>query len=321
MIAFSYHKDCIGPKPEKRLVPGDTRETLWIGNKKINLGYGWQTAELPFEDIYELLSVHGYAFAPALSCDHRERPNFVSHEIALVDIDGNMTLEELHQHPFYCAYGSGYYTTSSHTEEHHKFRILYRLPCAITDADTMETIYEGLIALHQAKADKACKDAVRLFYGSLNAAKREMTDRMIDAEALQLIVLAADSVRPPVKEVRLIDDSREYEPKTAEQVEELLDELCKYYPVLRYETRRDVTWAVMSAVDPATAIALLRSRWSDSNSTGKYEMFANDRKTNKLSLGTIYHMIRLYDPLYGRGARQLTTDEIKQALQKAKEQQ
>lgn len=321
MIAFSYHKDCVGPKPEKRLMPGDTRETLWIGDKKINLGYGWITAELPFEDIYEMLSVHGFAFAPALTCDHRERPNFVSHEIALVDIDGNMTLEELQEHPFYCAYGSGYYTTASHTEEHHKFRILYRLPCAITEADTMETIYSGLIALHQAKADKACKDAVRLFYGSLNAARRELTGRMIDAEALHMILLAADSVRPVVKHVPLVDDDRQFEPKSAEQVGELLDEMRKYYSVLPYEIRRDVTWAVMSAVDAPTAVALLRSRWTDANSTMKYESFANDRKRNDLSLGTIYYMIRQHNPTYGISARRLTTEEIKNLLEKLKEPQ
>lgn len=318
MIAFSYHKDCIG-KPEKRLMPGDDKETLWLGNKKINLGYGWITGELSFEDIYELLSVGGYAFAPALNSDHRIEANFVSHALALVDIDGGMTLEELQAFPFYQLYGSGYYTTPSHTDLNPRFRILYRLPCAITDAMTMRVIYSGLLAVHSS-SDRACKDAVRLFYGTVNAQHREITDRMIDAEGLQLLVQANDIVfeRSQPKNVDLKHNMRAYEPKSADEVADLLDELRKYYHSLPYDTRRDVTWAVMSAVDGATAVGLLRSRWTDANSTMKYESFANDRKRNDLSLGTIYHMIRQHNPTYGKKPRNMSIDELRFEIERTK---
>ena len=54
-MKFAYHKHCIG-KPEKK-----ANNELWSGDKKINLGYGWITAELEFEEIYELISAGGYA--------------------------------------------------------------------------------------------------------------------------------------------------------------------------------------------------------------------------------------------------------------------
>ena len=298
MIKFSYHKDCNG-KPEKRVIDG--RLTLWQGDLRINLGYGWKTAELPFEEIYELLSVGGMAFAPALSSDHRIEATFVSHELALVDIDNGMTLEELQEFPFYQFYGSGYYTTSSHTDAEPKFRILYRLPIAITDAETMRVIYEGLLAVHGA-ADISCKDPVRLFYGTINAAHREITDRSIDVEGLELLVKARDIVlEQQAKNITEIkQDDREFEPKTEEQVAELLDELRKYYPDLNYSTRRDVTWAVASSIGNQSTVTLMRQRWDDSSKNGKYEVIVNSRKRNALSLGTIYHMIRQHNPMFAK---------------------
>ena len=296
MIKFSYHKDCIG-KPEKRIIDG--KLTLWINNQRINLGYGWKTAELPFEEIYELLSVGGMAFAPALSSDHRIQATFFSHELALVDIDNGMTLEELQAFPFYQMYGSGFYTTSSHTDQEPKFRILYRLPIAITEAEIMRVIYEGLLAVHGA-ADISCKDPVRLFYGTVNAKHREITDRMIDAEGLELLVKARDIVLEQQPKIEIQQDNREFEPKTEEQVAELLDELRKYYSDLNYSTRRDVTWAVASSIGNIATVRLMRQRWDDTSKNGKYEVIVNSRKSNRLSLGTIYHMIRQHNPEFGK---------------------
>jgi hypothetical protein len=156
-------------------------------------------------------------------------------------------------------------------------------------------------------ADISCKDAVRLFYGSVNAAHREITDRSIDAEGLQCLVEARDIVMSQrVQTARAINaDNRDFEPKTIEQVGELLDELRKYYADLNYSVRRDVTWAVASSVSNEVAVTLMRQRWNDSNKNGKYEMLVNDRKSNAISLGTIYHMIRQHDLEYGRKKQEI----------------
>jgi hypothetical protein len=214
-----------------------------------------------------------------------------------------MTLEQLQQHPFYCAYGSGYYTTSSHTDLHHKFRVLYRLPGAVTDPDNMRLIYEGLLAVH-GEADIACKDSVRLFYGSLNAQHRERTNRMINADGLQVLVDARTIVlsQQETPDVELKYENREFDSKSAEQVGELLDELKKHYPDLNYGLRSVVTWAVMREVGGLDAVALMRQRWNDSNKNNKYEFFVNSNANNKREarLGTIYYMIRQHDPYYAR---------------------
>jgi hypothetical protein len=305
MIKFSYHAECVG-KPEKKFADG--KMSLWVGDKRINLGYNWVTAELEFEDIFDMLSQHGFAFAPALSSDHRIEDTFVSHELALVDIDNGMTLAELQEFPFYQLYGSGYYTTPSHTDDAPRFRILYRLPTAITDPYVMRIIYEGLLAIHGA-ADISCKDSVRLFYGSVDALHRERTDRSIDATGLEVIIKMRDIALAERAEQQptIQQDLREFEPKSEEQIAELLDELRKHYPDLNYATRRDVTWAVASAVSNTTTVALMRQRWPDGNKNGKYEVLVNGRKRQALTLGTIYHMIRRHDPLF---AKHITADNL-----------
>lgn len=316
-MRFSYHKDCIG-KPEKRVNLITHRPELWIGDKKINLGYGWNTAELEFEEIYELISNGGYAIAPALNSDNRCEENFVSHELALVDIDSGMTLSQLQDHPFYKLYGSGYYTTPSHTDEDPRFRIIYRLPCEISDPEAMRIIYQGLLVLHGA-ADISCKDSARLFYGTINAKHRELTNRTIDQEGIEIICKAYDIAKEERAQQQthsVKNDNRTFAPAGVEEVGELLDELRKHYNDLSYSLRRDVTWAVLSAVSKTDAIELMRARWSDFDKNGKYEMIVDAYKRASLHLGTIVVMIRKHNPNFKKHTQSDWRDVRKQLAEK-----
>ena len=298
-MKFSYHKDCVG-KPEKRFNEEKKRYELWISNTKINLGYGWITADLEFEEIYELISAGGNAIAPALSSDHRTEENFLSHEIALVDIDGGMTLEQLQAHPFYQLYGSGYYTTPSHTAEDPRFRIIYRLPCPIPDPEAMRIIYQGLMALH-GSADIACKDSARLFYGTINAEHREITDRMLDETGIEVICIAYNDAMEERRQQMaqsVNDDGRTFAPASLDDVAEILDELRRHYTDLEYALRRDVTWAVVGAVGKTDTVRLMRERWPDTDKTMTYEGFVNDHKRTSLRLGTVVIMIRKHNPTF-----------------------
>lgn len=319
-MKFAYHKDCVG-KPEKRINPYNHRPELWIGNTKINLGYGWITGELEFDEIYELISAGGHAISPALTCDHRTEETFVSHEIALVDIDGGMTLAELQEHPFYKLYGSGYYTTPSHTDTDPRFRIIYRLPCAITDPEAMRIIYQGLMVLH-GSADIACKDSARLFYGTVNATHREITDKMVDIEGIEIICKAYDIAmeeRAQQSTQTVKDDGRTFAPATLEDVTELINELRKHYSNLEYITRRDVTWAVLSAVGNVDTIKLMRDRWPDTDKTMTYEGFVNDHKRSTIGVGTIYHMIRRHDPDFRKKQNDIIGSETARLAKKMME--
>lgn len=292
-MKFAYHPHCVG-KPEKR-----ANNELWSNNRRINLGYGWITTKLEFEEIYELISVDGIAIAPALSDEHRTESNFVSSEIAMVDIDGGMTIEQLKAHPFYQLYGSGFYTTPSHTNSNPRFRIIYKMPCPITDPEAMRIVYEGLMMLH-GSADVACKDSARLFYGTVNAQHREITNRSVDEEGVAIICKAYDIAQAErAQQIPMpVKDTRVFETADIVEVELLLDDLKKHYDILEYHQRRDVCWAVMSVLSGSDAVSVMRARWPDGSLNGKYEAFVKGYKRSDLHLGTIVIMIRRCDNDY-----------------------
>ena len=318
MIRFSYHKTCRG-KPEKRINPETHRPEYWQDGRKINLGYGWQNSALPLDELFMLVSQDGMAIAPELENDNRCDANFVSHQIALVDIDSGMTIEEIEVHPFYLAYGVGYYTTPSHTDEAHRFRVMYCLPEPVTDPDNMRMIYQGLLVLHGA-ADPSCKDAARFFFGTVEASSCRYQGRLVDQQGLEYIIAAWSTIERPRPRLREVDNSySESAPKSLEQVAELLVELKKYYFDLSYDIRRDVTWAVGSALSPQETITIMRSLWPDDNKTGKYEMFVNDRKRTDITLGTVYHMIRQHNSSYGKRPRTMSVQELERELERLKD--
>jgi hypothetical protein len=295
-IAFSYHNKIIG-KPERR-IGADGKPHLWMGDQQVNLGYGWRTVKLPYNELFMMLSEGGYALAPALKTDHRDKGNFVSHALALVDIDDGMRVSDLPNNSFYQKYGSGYYTTPSHTQAQHKFRIIYRLEQPITDAEEMRALYEGLLALHGA-ADISCKDPARLFFGTVKAASKEITGRILTVAGVQ----EALAKRAEVLTVRAVAPATvqpdTYPPPTIADVRELLDELRKHFPDLKYKNRFNVTRAAAAAVGLPHAIYEMRTRWSDADKTAKYEDLLKDPLLpDGPMLGSVVYMIRDKDPLF-----------------------
>jgi ribosomal protein L29 len=317
LIKFSYHKTCRG-KPEKRINPETHKPEYWQDGHKINLGYGWRNSALPLDEVFMLVSQDGMAIAPELENDNRCDANFVSHQIALVDIDSGMTIEEIEVHPFYLAYGVGYYTTPSHTEEAHRFRVMYCLPEPVTDADNMRMIYQGLLVLHGA-ADPSCKDAARFFFGTVEASSCHYQGRLLDQEGLDYIIAAWSIIEKPAPRLREVNNTySELAPKSPEQVIELLMELKKYYFDLSYNVRRDVTWAVGSTLSPQETITIMRSLWPDDNKTGKYEMFVNDRKRGDITLGTVYHLIRQHNSMFGKKPKNMSIEELETEIKRIK---
>lgn len=58
------------------------------------------------------------------------------------------------------------YYSFSHTTDHPKFRVLILADTPVKDADQAQRIRAGLITLFGGRADGACKDAARLFFGT-----------------------------------------------------------------------------------------------------------------------------------------------------------
>jgi hypothetical protein len=150
-------------------------------------------------------------------------------------------------------------------------------------------------------ADIACKDSTRIFYGTPNCEFKEYTTKVLPNALVDQLIEMELAFRAEQQIETTQFDPRDYEPKTIEQITELLNDLRKYYTDLTHDPRMSVTWAVMSAGISATdTIALMRQRWPDTDKTRKYETIVNGHKNNAITLGTIYHMIRQHEPDYGR---------------------
>jgi hypothetical protein len=293
MMKISIHNKIIG-KPEKKQEP-DGRFSLWMGDEKINLGYGWLNQDVSWPELFIMLADDGFAIAPYIKGNgHRIKENFISHSIALVDIDSGMRLDELKDNLFYQGFGSGYYTTPSHTEENHRFRLMFVLETPITDTEKMRNLYEGLL-LEFGHADISCKDAARLFFGTINSTHNEITDKVLTDDAVDYII--SERLKLNIKKDIAIDNN--YKPMQHNEMIEILDKLKTCYADFSYHDRFSITRAVASVIGVSAAIQEMRIRWNDGQKSAKYEQLLKDPLiSGGPSAGSLIEWIRKVDPLY-----------------------
>ena len=161
-----------------------------LGIKKLSaLAYNFCNQDVSFEEMFDWLTVDGYPYVPCLINTHKHSNNFEANYVAMVDIDHGMTIADLLDDRLYKEYGSGYYTTANHKENEPRFRILFRLEEPITDKDKMVLLNKALIRYYGTTvADNACNDACRMFFGSINAQFKEITDRYLPTNKIALLI-------------------------------------------------------------------------------------------------------------------------------------
>lgn len=193
-MKFSTNTQWVG-KPTTEKTP--TGRPLSYNNRGqiVSLGTQWENLDEPFDTIFELLTVDGFAIAPELNGSVKNKTSVVSLQLFLVDIDHGMTIQQLLEDTFYQKYGAGYYSSPSHTDENPRFRILHTLQNRLTDIDDIENLYKALIEIYG--GDPVCKDGSRMFFGTPNAPYKQITDKII----------------PDVLVRRLIDDQKSRQPK------------------------------------------------------------------------------------------------------------
>jgi len=287
---IAFHAVITG-KPDFIMNKATNKRECFMKGTKTNLGYHWATMEdMSWDEVFDSITVNGLASTAALKSDHRCDANFVSRELIMVDIDYNMDLNDLFKDAFYDEYGAGFYTSPSHTDLAHRFRILFRLEKPITDAATMKRLHEALM-IQYPYADSACKDASRIFFGTENCLYKEKRMNLLP-EFIVLELLKTVPIKVKAVKTAMTKET------SAEDVHIALNELKKHYGDLAYDDRRDVTWAVMDSLSPADTIVAMRNRWSDHDCNGKYESFTKAYKAGTLTMGTIIWMIRQKDPTY-----------------------
>jgi hypothetical protein len=277
----------------------------------------WQSVDVTPQEAFELIAGAGIASTCELKNNVRREANYASRQLFMIDVDDGMTIQELLADEFYNAYGSGFYATSSFTPEHHKFRIMFVTESIIDSARLARLVIQGLRLVYPA-SDAACVDPARLFYGNANCVLKEFTGRVLPDDVVAGLVsevMEQQEQREQRTIERPLDDFKE---KSAEDIIALLRELRRWYPDLQYAPRRDVTWAVAGNLGPSETVSIMRSLWPDGNKTAPYEQFIKDHKRVAITLGTIYHMIRQHNPVYGKKPQYMTVDEIRNEIERNK---
>ena len=111
-------------------------------NKK-HLSNGFDPYELLLEEFQEVIS-EGYCFSYQFKNHHRKKENFLCTDIICVDMDGGRELEDTLKDSIVKQYGSLYYTTPSHSPDHHRFRIVFVLPHTLTDVEEVKSATRSL---------------------------------------------------------------------------------------------------------------------------------------------------------------------------------
>jgi hypothetical protein len=254
-MKLSIHPDIVG-KPNK------TERGYFCGNKQVNLGYGWMNVDAEWQDIFQLITTDGYASSAELSSNHRTDDDYVSRQICMVDVDDGMTINQLFTDDFYNEYGAGFYTTARHTDEHHRFRIMFVLEEPEYDSQKMRKIIRGLLEIYQA-ADRNCKDASRIYYGIPNCPFKECRDKVLPKYITDELIIMIDNM----------DNSAitqyKYE-KTYDNIEyddifvgELLKLISNKVGTLQgdYDTFKTIAWATCHTVGQHTAQNLMMTYW------------------------------------------------------------
>ncbi|MGE6612527.1 hypothetical protein ACQKFG_18595 [Peribacillus sp. NPDC076916] len=137
------------------------RETGNISNRIIN-----HPVDISIEELAENLG-KGKTFIPAVFKDKegvikRQKDYWYSQEVIALDFDDGMTLNEAVKE--FSDKAVFIYTTFSHTEEKHKFRVVFGLDRIIHKIEEFDDIIGELMTKYP-QADSHCTDCTRLLFG------------------------------------------------------------------------------------------------------------------------------------------------------------
>lgn len=137
--------------------------------------------EITIEQLANGLS-HGATFKPAL-LNGTHSSDWISQQLFALDFDHDTTIQEQFekgsQLNIYPCFG---YTSFSHTEQEHHFRLVFCTDKVITDVETRNKLQNTLISIFD-KSDNVTKDCTRIFFGGKNLICNDF-DKRINAEQI-----------------------------------------------------------------------------------------------------------------------------------------
>jgi len=156
---------------------------------RVNLATDWLPSKISADELAEHIA-SGFAFTAHFKDGYRRTANFECADFIAADFDGTMRLDDALELSFVQNYASLIYTTPSHREEEHRFRIVFLLEETITGPRQWADALKGLA--HRLGSDPSIKDAARIFFGSRDCQMVRVEKTLPSVEVDRLIALAAD---------------------------------------------------------------------------------------------------------------------------------
>jgi DNA-binding transcriptional ArsR family regulator len=172
-------------------IPKRAPDAIW---NAFNAAFEWVTVSI--KELAELIQA-GFAIT-AICRGHRKTENLISSQILGIDCDTediHSTLEFLLSHPFVARYAALIHTTSSHTPEKPRARILFALSEPVTDPERCSLYAQALMWLF-GMADELCKDPARAWFGALGCEMR-ILGNVLPIAVLDELVLQWQAAQPP----------------------------------------------------------------------------------------------------------------------------
>lgn len=150
---------------------------------------GWENVALTPHELAEAINA-GFAYSCELK-GSRQGKNFQASDLLSVDIDGKRRIEEVLEDPLVREHLTILYTTPSHTEEVHRFRLIFASPRTIEDPAEMRAATRSLAL--RLNGDCAVTDPARLFFGSRGSQPRVWCRGLSEAMLDELIRQGSDT--------------------------------------------------------------------------------------------------------------------------------
>lgn len=146
-----------------------------------NRGEGWVNSGMPIEGLAKFIEA-GWAYCATMKSESRNAKNFWGSNLVSIDIDKDRTIDDALNDPFSQKHLSMFYPTASHTEQEHRFRLVFKLPRFIENPTEFKTITRALQLKYG--GDPKAIDISRIFYGNSRASVQTW-DRSIPEDVLE----------------------------------------------------------------------------------------------------------------------------------------
>lgn len=148
--------------PKAKAHPKNKEEKV-VNSKYASSPYTPETVKFDSEEgLIDIITK--YTWSPMVFENYRRESDFIKTDLIAFDIDDGMTIDEAEIVVKSLGLSALCMPSTSHTEEHNKFRLIFPLSRSIHDIDEYKESYMKLSEFFP--VDPQCKDLARFYYGS-----------------------------------------------------------------------------------------------------------------------------------------------------------